>query len=1095
MQDHINLNLVRILPPQRRKDILRRGRLVDQLHQNTNRKLNFVCASAGFGKTSLMLDFAHELDAVVCWYQIARGDEDLGQFVRYLVMSIQQKFKRFGQGLENLLNLPGGALNPQSLATAMVNEVVAQVNDFCVLFLDDFHIVGETSEISEFLEAFLDYLPDQLRVVIASRSVYGIPTAKLYIRNQIAMTGADELRFRADEIAELVRQNFKTTILPAYTDELAARSDGWIVAILLSMQSISQGQSLPGKDFSAEQIYIFLAQEVIERESATLQNFMLATSIQDEFSEPFVTYLLDGEKARTQKLLHELERRNLFVTRIETAAGTVYRYHQLFLDFLQDRLEKTDPALKNHLHRRAAEWHQTREAWNMAIAHLLAAGDRSEAAAWMDAEARNFYVNGQGQKLGEWVEVLSTPPDLRLTAPHLLLNWAKVLSERGDYPTSERLLDLAEPVLQQMGEHEQMTNLRISRGIICYMQGRFEEALKIAQTLLTIFSMTPLESDIERMHHAEGLWLNGICLAAKDDFQPAIDFLKQAVIDFSNLFETVEDKTLKVHILYGWGRVVNDLGVVCYQSGNILDAQTYFQETLRLRKKNQGNLLGLAEGLNNVGYLHFQIGAYADAWLSYQEAKAVLQPIKPGIIHIHLYNSMGDLLCALDEWKNAEEVYHQAIQFAKDAQSERALFATYCGLSQIEMAQMHYSKAMQWLREAARVRKMSEDTPVYQEKLGEIYLEMGQMDLAKQAFIKALGDWENLRRPHLEQILAIFYLGKVLFDTNQCEESLAYLQTALTWVAMLGFDQFLVVVGRQTEAYLNYAAQIWPQNPQLQALIKRIRAFHPGVTSLIPPEESEDLSAVHLEISALGQGQVRRDGHLIAKAAWQSIKPRALFFYLVEYRLARSTDLKLFFWPEFNASRATTNLQATLWRARNALVHKDIILNNEEDYVLAPGLEIWYDVAEFRNYLRRAATPSISPFERAEYWRRAIELYHGDYLSDINMEWVETIRRELRENFLATIINLAKWEFGQHHYVRAIPYYERAIELEPYEDVFHRAIMECWVNAGLKTNAKNHFRQYRKKLEKEGLIVSQTLRDYYDTLFGGKQGKSPRGKN
>ncbi|MCB9135745.1 MAG: tetratricopeptide repeat protein [Anaerolineales bacterium] len=1073
---------------------MRRGRLVDKLHQNTSRKLNFVCASAGFGKTSLMLDFANELDAVVCWYQIARGDEDLGQFVRYLVMAMRHKFKGFGQGLENLLNMPGGALNPQSLATAMVNEVVSKVNDFCVLFLDDFHIVGETSAISEFLEAFLDYLPDQLRVVIASRSVYGIPTAKLYIRNQIAPVGVDDLRFSAEEISELVRQNFKLTILPAQAERLAKRSDGWIVAILLSMQNFSQGSFLPVDGFSAEQVYVFLAQEVVARESEALQAFMLATSIQDEFSEPFITFLLGNEKVKTQALLQELEGRNLFITRIEAAEGTVYRYHQLFLDFLQDRLAKTNPERKAYLHRRAAEWYQARAAWGMAIIHQLAAGNRAKAAAWMDAAARNFYVTGQGQVLGEWVDALATPSDIRLSAPHLLLNWAKVLSERGDYVMSEHLLNLAEPVLQQRLEEEQLITLLVARGIICYMQGRFDEAQKIAETILEALSGKPFSEEVQLMRLAEGRWLNGISLAAKGDYQPAIKYLTESIQGFRYLFETIQDDELKIHILYTWGRVTNDLGSVSYEDGNILAAQTYFQDTLNLRKKNQNNLLGLAESLNNIGYLHFQTGAYSASWDAYQEALELLKPIKPGSIHIHLYNSIGDLLFAVEEWKASEEAYLQAFKLAKDSQFDRALFATYCGMSKIAIVHQQYSKAMQWLRDAARVRKISEDSPLYQEKIGEIYMEMGQLDLAIHAFVYALKQWENSARPHTEQILAAFYLGKVLFLKNQCESAMMHLQTALTWGARLGVDQFLVLAGRRAGAFLEFALTTWPEYHQLQSLWERIQAFRPGLAQLLPPTQTTDLSAVRLEVYALGAGQVRRDGHPIAKAAWQSSKPRALFFYLVEHQEARASELKLDFWPEFNTSRATTNLQATLWRARNALENKDIILNQDEEYALAPGLDFWYDVAEFRNYLARAANPSITPFEGVEYWRRAVELYQGDYLADIMMDWAETIRRELRESYLATVLNLAKWEVGQHHYSKAIYYYEKAIEKEPFEDNFHRAIMECWVSAHLPANAKRYFLQYRKKLEKEGLTISQQLLEYYTSLFGGKRSNSSRQK-
>ncbi|NUM48074.1 MAG: tetratricopeptide repeat protein [Anaerolineales bacterium] len=1083
-----NINLVRILPPQKRKDILRRGRLVDQLHLNTSRKLNFISASAGFGKTSLMLDFAHELDAAVCWYQVARGDEDLVQFIRYLILAFRQKFKRFGRSLENNLNTPGGLLNPESLATALVNEVVAQVDDFCVLFVDDFHLVGEAHAISEFLEVFLDYLPEQLRIVIASRSVYGIPTAKLYIRDQIATLGVEDLRFRADEIAELVRQNFKTTLPGQALEALAKRSDGWIVAILLSMQSLLNGRPYAMEGFTAEQVYTFLAQEVIERESDTLQAFMLATSIQDEFNEAWVNEALAIEPQKAQHLIQELERRNLFVTRIETAEGVSFRYHQLFLDFLRDRLQKTDPAQKQHLHRRTAAWYQARAGWEMAITHQLAAGNRAEAAAWMDAEARNFYVTGRGQVLAKWVAVLATPPDMRLMAPRLLLNWAKVLSGRGEYGESERLLALAEPELIRQGDQDQILNLKIQRGHNYYAESRFEEASSLASELQRAFSEEVQHTVSHQLRSAQTYLLQGNCFSAKGDFVRAIENLEKAVNGFQALYTTLEQDSLQIHVIHDWGTALNDLGAAYYGSSNILAAQAYFQEALKVRKMNQSNHLMLAESLNNLGYLHFQAGAYREAWGAYQEAIEILKPIFPGRVHIHVYNSLGDLLCALEEWKGAEETYRQAIDFAQGASGERALFATYCGLAQIEAKQLRYHAAFQWLRDAAQVRKMSEDAPLYQEKLGEIYMAMGQMRLAKQAFEQALYHWGSIERPRLEQVLALFFLGKILFLHTEVEQALAHLQTSMEWTARMGIDEFLVLAGRQASAFLEFAAHRWPTNNQLQSLCARVQAFQPGLAQISSPAPIENLSKIHLEISALGAGTVRRDGKSIAKTAWQSSKPRALFFYLVEHRQARASDIKLDFWPEFNTSRATTNLQATLWRARNALASKEIILNQEEEYSLPDEIDLWYDVDEFRNYLSRATDPLITPFDRAECWRRAVELYQGDYLADILMEWVEPIRRDLLEKYLDALLNLAKWEMTQHHYPQAIRYYGKAIEKEPFEDEFHQAIMECWVKAGSLASAKAHFVQYQKKLDKEGLTPSKPLIDYYTTLF-----RSPRG--
>src|SRR3990170_3218600 len=213
--------LTKVRPPQRRKDILRRVRLIDTLHQNLHRKLTFVSAPAGYGKTTLLVDFAADVDAIVCWYRISPEDSDLVQFVSHIIASFQQQIPRFGQALQNILNSPSSAPDAPSLAAELINEIEREVQDFCLLVLDDYHLAGENQQIVDFLENFLEHLPDQLRILIGSRSVYGIPTANLYIRDELITISADELRFRADELQKLVLQNYRLRISQEQAEELA----------------------------------------------------------------------------------------------------------------------------------------------------------------------------------------------------------------------------------------------------------------------------------------------------------------------------------------------------------------------------------------------------------------------------------------------------------------------------------------------------------------------------------------------------------------------------------------------------------------------------------------------------------------------------------------------------------------------------------------------------------------------------------------------------------------------------------------------------------------------------------------------------------
>ena len=95
----MSITLTKIRLPQRSKDVLRRVRLIDALHQNLHRKLTFVSAPAGYGKTTLLVDFASDVDAVVCWYSIGAEDYDLVPFFQHVVAAFQQKYPDFGRAI------------------------------------------------------------------------------------------------------------------------------------------------------------------------------------------------------------------------------------------------------------------------------------------------------------------------------------------------------------------------------------------------------------------------------------------------------------------------------------------------------------------------------------------------------------------------------------------------------------------------------------------------------------------------------------------------------------------------------------------------------------------------------------------------------------------------------------------------------------------------------------------------------------------------------------------------------------------------------------------------------------------------------------
>ena len=1034
--------------------------------------MTFVSAPAGYGKTTLLVDFASDVDAVVCWYHIGLDDTDLNSFAQYLVAAFRQKFPQFGNELIDSFHT-SGTLTPQNVAAEIINEIMLHIDDYCVLMLDDYHLVGENQRIVDFIEVLLAHLPDQVRMVIASRSIYGVPSATLYVRDEFATIGAKDLRFRADELQALIRQSHHFIISDEQAAELAARSDGWIVAIMMAIHTMKHG-ALPKFDEAVEQVYAFLAEEVVNQQQSEMQDFLLATSILDEFDEALCNHLF--QVSSSGDLLNELGKRNLFVTQIETSQGINYRYHQLFSDFLRDRLLKTDPEKMRILHARAANWYRQYDAWEPAVRHMLAAGEFQKAARWMDLAATEFFVGGRQNVLSQWYDAMTTL-QFQNHAPYMLLYQAKMQINQNAFKDAEELLDIAEPKLQRGGDIDQVVNATITRGMIRRFQGDFSDALALGEA-----AQKMLASEDRR----ESYWwyqadrLKGICLSYLNKPDEALDYLQMAISGFQNSLKSTDLSYQRAQREHDLAETLNDMGVIYIERGDMLEAQRCFLGALEIRRKRRGNQGALATALNNVGYVNYQIGNYTEAWRIYEEALENAHLSEWDRILVGIHNSRGDLLRDIQEWDAAEISYSTACEIGEASNEQIEMIDTYTGLSKLEQVRGNYQQAFHWLREAARGRNFTIESPAYQTRLGAIYLEMSQYDLAAKAFEKALGTWGNSNHPQQEQAQGAFLLGNTYFLLGQTRQALDLLSKALKWSAQLGYDQFLVVAGQRCEKFLTHAMQTWPDHPQLKSLVQRIEQLPTGLANLQDKAVSTEIPATHLEIRAFGSGQIRCDGELIPHSKWRSSGARALFFYIVQHEEIRKEAVGLEFWPEFSPAKISSNFHATLWRVRQALGEREIISFHDKKYFLNPSVTIWYDVAEFLLHLKNAEAAEFSQTKRAEHLRQAIALYQGDYLEDSYMDWSTRQSDELKDMYTHALTKLAGWEADHHHYVEAIACYEKAIEVNPYRDDIRLDLMKSFVNSGAPTQAKAHFQTYQDFLREElNTEPSAELQDFY----------------
>jgi LuxR family transcriptional regulator, maltose regulon positive regulatory protein len=191
----------KLYAPRPRPGFLARPRLLELLNEGTAGALTLVYAPAGFGKTSLLGDWARRGRRPVAWLSLDAGDSDPARFWRYVAAALDTVRPGVGQRVEALLQ---GAQAPlEAVVTMLVNDFVEGSGEV-VLVLDDYHLV-EALAVHDSLAVLLGRVPPQLRLVLASRADPPLPLARLRASGQLTELREADLRFTSAEAAALLR--------------------------------------------------------------------------------------------------------------------------------------------------------------------------------------------------------------------------------------------------------------------------------------------------------------------------------------------------------------------------------------------------------------------------------------------------------------------------------------------------------------------------------------------------------------------------------------------------------------------------------------------------------------------------------------------------------------------------------------------------------------------------------------------------------------------------------------------------------------------------------------------------------------------------
>jgi LuxR family transcriptional regulator, maltose regulon positive regulatory protein len=384
-------------PPPPRPAVVSRTALVDRLVSANNVPITSVVAPPGYGKTTLLSQWAHRDNARVAWLSIDRHDNDLSQFVSYTAAALDRV-----EPIDPALLGPAARRHSVAGAASGVAAAMAGMKQPVTLVLDHVEAL-ENAECLDTVAELALHLPPGSRLALATRVDPPIPVPRLRAGGDIMEIGVDDLTMNDAEARRLL-ENAGVELSDDDLDKVIARTEGWPVGLYLAALALRAGGSRQdaGIPFSGDDRIVaeYLRAEVLDQISPEEVRFLTRTSVLDRMSAHLCDAVL--ESSGSDEILESLAHSNLLLVALDRQ-GLWYRYHHLFRDLLRAELTRREPEIITALQIRASGWCEDNGLPEMAIEHAEAGSDADRTNRLLLTHGPSLYAAGRAESVHRWM--------------------------------------------------------------------------------------------------------------------------------------------------------------------------------------------------------------------------------------------------------------------------------------------------------------------------------------------------------------------------------------------------------------------------------------------------------------------------------------------------------------------------------------------------------------------------------------------------------------------------------------------------------------------------------------------------------------------
>ncbi len=1048
----------RIIPPRRRNNLVARKRLIQLLDEQLEKRLVLVSAPAGYGKTSLLVDFVHQSRLPVCWYSIDRLDFDPLRFITYLGASIKQKFPDFGKRTEAVLSSDQGKFDGEYIATVMINDIYEHVKEHFLIIMDDYHLVNDGFEIQKFMSRMFMDLDENCHFLISSRTLLSLPDLPMLVaRSEVGGLSYEELEFVPEEIQELYKRNQQVNISFDEAVEIQMQTEGWITGIVLTGQVTEKDSSEKSRlnRVSGISIEDYFSQ-VINHLSVDLQNFLLWSSLLEEFNSESCAAIIGSvipmEKPPWNEWINLIQQNNLFAMSVGEK-GDWLRYHPLFLEFLQNRMHLEQAKLAESIKKNLAKYLINKGEWDQAFSIYRNLNSLDGQVTIIQEFGLEMILNGRISTVSAWLD--SLPIEILNTYPYIVALQGNIAMVSGD---TKLALSLFNRAIEQMDISEDripLINTLSMRSAAFRVLGKIDEARKDAKEILSLVE----ETNVDQKKKGEAFRSLGLCDFQQGELIAALKNLEFAL----EVMISIQDKKNIASIQL-------EIGVIHEHLGNYLLTKKYYQFALTYWKQIENSYL-LSNIYNNLGVLQQLLGEYVDASLSYDKAIKYSRSCGYSRMEAYILTGIGDIFSEIHADEQSIQAYFAAEEIAD--RTQELFLQIYLRIQRATLAgfQGNFSEGYKLLKLAEELLDSNEL------KMERHLIELEYAGLKIQennseevislleticAFFESGGHKVQFEKAH-------FYLTLAYIKINQHEKVLEnFLHILSSFQSERPPAALIAVASRFKDTFCSYSPNFLQK--EYHQFINDIDLFL-DKRSFFLREIRKSSNAIQFSpsiiiIRSLGRMEVSSQKKVVTNSDWQTQAAKEMFFLLLAHPEGLTKEeISLIFWPEASYIESKFRFKNTIYRLRRAL-GKDSVILDQNIYRFNNKIDYEYDVELFLK--ENAIAKQVNePVSKLSHYREALKYYRGDYLSGIDSTWAISPREYLRQIYLNILLQVSTIYFNQSNFELAMDYCQRALSDDNLLEDAHRLAMRIYAAMGNRSGLVQQYQQCVEVLERE----------------------------